>query len=81
MNHRQWKKNFKKSHGRNPSCWEDKKKKIRYDSQVIGDALTKIPELIAKTYGALFVGLSEVFGKVSDICKDIADGCMKLGDS
>ena len=26
MNHRQWKKKFKKEHGRNPSIFEDKKK-------------------------------------------------------
>ena len=75
MNHRQWKKNFKKSHGRNPSCWEDKRKKIRYDSRVIGDALAKIPKLVAEAYGTLFRGLSVACEVASKAVREIEDSC------
>jgi hypothetical protein len=35
MNHRQWKKNFKKQHGRNPYWFEDKRERQRRGSSAI----------------------------------------------
>ena len=75
MNHRQWKKNFKKSHGRNPSCWEDKRKKIRYDARKMSDALAEIPRIMAEAYGTLFRGLSVACEVASKTFWEIADSC------
>ena len=72
MNHRQWKKKFKKTHGRNPSCWEDKRKKIRYDASVLADVFNTAPRLLAKAYANACEILSEGFAKVSERMKEIA---------
>lgn len=73
MNHRQWKKKFKKVHGKNPNCWEDKREKIRYDAQVMKDALIQMPKTIARVYGDLFEALSEGFATLSKAAKDASD--------
>lgn len=73
MNHRQWKKKFKKVHGKNPNCWEDKRKEIRYDAQVMKDALIQMPKTIARVYGDFFEALSEGFATLSKAAKDASD--------
>lgn len=72
MNHRQWKKNFKKIHDRNPSCWEDKRKKIRYDASVLADAINEMPRLLARACANACEILSEGFAAVSEHMKEIA---------
>lgn len=73
MNHRQWKKRFKKVHGRNPNCWEDKRKRIRYDASVLADAINEIPRLFARACANVFEALSQGFGTLSECMKEIAD--------
>lgn len=73
MNHRQWKKKFKKSHGRNPTCWEDKRKRIRYDALALIDAINEIPRLFASALANTCEVLSEGFAKVSKSMKEVAE--------
>ena len=58
MNHRQWKKRFKKIHGRNPSIMEDKKKaakciksfmpELAEAAKHLSEALPRVAEQMAK---------------------------------
>jgi hypothetical protein len=73
MNHRQWKKNFKKVHGRNPNCWEDKRKRIRYKTSVLIDALNEIPRLVARACANVCEVLSQSFATLSERMKDVAE--------
>lgn len=54
MNHRQWKKNFKKNHGRNPYEWEDKKKRRKsllgkLDAAKISTAFLEMGQVLSRT--------------------------------
>lgn len=73
MNHRQWKKNFKKVHGRNPNCWEDKRKKVRYDASVFIDAINEMSRLLAKACANACEMLSDGFAAVSECMKEVAE--------
>lgn len=73
MNHRQWKKRFKKIHGRNPNCWEDKRKRIRYDFSVLIDAINDIPRLFARACANACEVLSQGFATVSKHMKEVAE--------
>lgn len=73
MNHRQWKKNFKKIHGRNPNYWEDKRKKIRYDALALIDAINELPRLFARACANACEALSQGFATLSESMKDVAE--------
>lgn len=56
MNHRQWKKNFKKQYGRNPYLYEDRKRMAKYRArkfnslwEQIGLATNEVMVAISKT--------------------------------
>lgn len=78
MNHRQWKKNFKKEHGRNPSIFEDKKKADyalvvalkEMDIQEIVDnvcnALKSAVEVLRECIANIGQSLVDTFGKAND---------------
>ena len=73
MNHRQWKKNFKKIHGRNPNCWEDKRKRIRYLGSIYVGAIKEIPSLVARACANVCEVLSQGFETVSERMKNVAE--------
>lgn len=73
MNHRQWKKKFKKIHGRNPNCWEDKRKRIRYDALALIDAINEMPRLFARACANVCEVLSQGFASVSKCMKEVAE--------
>lgn len=73
MNHRQWKKNFKKVHGRNPNCWEDKRKRIRYDATVLIGAINEMPSLLARACANACEALSQGFATLSEYMIEVAD--------
>ena len=68
MNHRQWKKNFKKVHGRNPNVHEDKKKAIKELGIILPAFREAMSEFISEMRNALGC-LYETFG----------DGCIEIG--
>ncbi len=65
MNHRQWKKNFKKKHGRNPYWFEDKKSvrrtQARAFGRALGSAINIIQEQFVPALSKAITGLSQVF--------------------
>ena len=60
MNHRQWKKNFKKNHGRNPYEWEDKKKRRK----------SFLGKLDAAKISAAFLEMGQVLSRTCEIIAD-----------
>lgn len=73
MNHRQWKKKFKKIHGRNPNYWEDKRKKIKYDVSVLIDAINEIPRIFARACANACEVLSQGLATLSEHMKNVAE--------
>lgn len=73
MNHRQWKKKFKKTHGRNPSCWEDKRKRIRYDAKVLVGAISEMPSLLARACANACEALRQGVATLSEHMKGVVD--------
>lgn len=69
MNHRQWKKKFKKVHGRAPYPWEDKKaasKMTRYNLQEMCEAIENIPKILAQALAKAAERLSDGFANIAD---------------
>lgn len=69
MNHRQWKKKFKKVHGRAPYPWEDKKavsKTIRHNLPEICEAIAKAPKILAEALAYAAEALSDRFANIAD---------------
>ena len=53
MNHRQWKKKFKKVHGRAPYPWEDervKSKLTRFELEQMCETVSNIPKILAEVF-------------------------------
>lgn len=70
MNHRQWKKNFKKIHGRNPYFWEDRKIKridesTRYNLEKMCETISNIPKILAEILADAAEVISDGFAKVA----------------
>lgn len=68
MNHRQWKKKFKKVHGRAPYPWEDKRvsETARYNLEEMFGAIGTIPKILAKAAADAAETLSKGFAKIAD---------------
>lgn len=60
MNHRQWKKNFKKKHGRNPYKYEDKKYKYKSIAKCFIDFANRFNKAIKEAAHKLGVVFEEV---------------------
>lgn len=65
MNHRQWKKNFKKQHGRNPYWFEDKKRvrntpQARAICRALGSAINILQEQFVPALSKAIAELSQV---------------------
>ena len=71
MNHRQWKKKFKKEHGRAPYFWEDRRVKIksktmRYNLEEMCETISNIPKIMAEILADAAEALSDIFANISD---------------
>ena len=71
MNHRQWKKKFKKVHGRAPYSWEDRRIKsklpdMNYNLEEICETIANIPKILAEA-------LADVAEALSDGLADVAE--------
>lgn len=69
MNHRQWKKKFKKVHGRAPYPWEDKKvvsKTVRYNLEEMCEAIASIPKILAEKFAEAAEILSNGFANIAE---------------
>ena len=74
MNHRQWKKNFKKTHGRNPYLSEDKKKEFKYCMIAypeLGKTLKDFAENFNKILGRAYEAFGEIFIRTGEAMKEI----------
>ncbi len=69
MNHRQWKKKFKKVHGRAPYPWEDKRvvrKTIICSFTGMYEAISNITKTFAEALVDAAEALSDVFANMAD---------------
>ena len=71
MNHRQWKKKFKKEHGRALYFWEDRRVKIksktmRYNLEEMCETISNIPKIMAEILADAAEALSDIFANISD---------------
>ncbi len=81
MNHRQWKKQFKKIHGRNPSIMEDKKKAAKCiksfmpdlseAAKYLSEALPRLAEQIGKALIAFADGMERACAQISEMMERI----------
>lgn len=69
MNHRQWKKQFKKTHGRNPYVHEDKKKMPK----TMADALKEVAQELIDGVGTLANNLAESFRELAKNIQEITE--------
>ena len=65
MNHRQWKKNFKKQHGRNPYWFEDKKRVGNTLAREFGRALGSTINILQEQ---LVPAISKAITELSQAC-------------
>lgn len=75
MNHRQWKKNYKKIHGRNPYFWEDRKAKAKaldakYNIEEICETIANIPKMLADMLADVAEALSDGFANVAEALRE-----------
>lgn len=77
MNHRQWKKNYKKKHGYNPSLVEDKRKQTKYTRMLLRKlSNADIEELKNRIIDGLanaFKIIGEAFTNASNILKGVQE--------
>lgn len=69
MNRRQWKKKFKKVHGRAPYFWEDKRvkgKKMGYKLEEMCEAIGNIPKILAEMLADAAEALSDGLANIAD---------------
>lgn len=69
MNHRQWKKKFKKVHGRAPYSWEDrrtKSKSMRYSLEEMCETISNIPKILAEMLADAAEALSDGFANIAE---------------
>lgn len=69
MNHRQWKKKFKKVHGRAPYPWEDrrvKSKTMRYNLEEMCETIANIPKILAEILADAAEALSDGLANIAD---------------
>lgn len=69
MNHRQWKKKFKKAHGRAPYSWEDrrvKSKLTRSELEEMCEIISDIPKILAEILADVTEALSDGLANIAD---------------
>lgn len=71
MNHRQWKKKFKKVHGRAPYFWEDRRMKrisglTRYNLAEMCETISNIPKILAEILADAAEALSDGFANIAE---------------
>lgn len=69
MNHRQWKKKFKKVHGRAPYPWEDervKSKLTRFELEQMCETISNIPKVLAEAFADVAEALSDGFANIAE---------------
>ena len=80
MNHRQWKKKFKKAHGRNPYYWEDRKKAPpKIFSSDLADSLTALEKGVRTFFSGLCAGLGRAFKRMGEAFTEIGEACEDNG--
>ena len=75
MNHRQWKKKFKKNHGRSPYWFEDKKAKkppIEIDFAKMVEAIKAIPSALYNALAHAMRLMGDCFGHMAKDFENIA---------
>lgn len=74
MNHRQWKKKFKKAHGRNPYYWEDRKKApLKNFSSDLADSLTALGKGVRTFISDFYTGLGRAFKRMGEAFTEIGE--------
>lgn len=84
MNHRQWKKNYKKQYGYNPHAYMDKRKRRKARAQKslpcagisveqITQAMATFTEAAFTTAGDICNALAQAFGRQEQAFNDVAD--------
>ncbi len=71
MNHRQWKKKFKKVHGRAPYLWEDRRTKSKlpymsFNLEEMCETIRNIPKILAEILADATEALSDMFANIAD---------------
>lgn len=71
MNHRQWKKKFKKVHGRAPYSWEDRRVKselpdMSFNLEGMCEAIGNITKTFAEALANVAEACSDVLANISD---------------
>lgn len=69
MNHRQWKKKFKKAHGRAPYPWGDervKSKLMRSELEEMCETISNIPKVLAEVFADVAEALSDGFANIAE---------------
>ncbi len=71
MNHRQWKKKFKKVHGRAPYSWEDRRIKsklpdISFNFEGIHEAIGNLSKICAEALADVAEALSDGLANIAD---------------
>ena len=78
MNHRQWKKKFKKVHGRAPYFWEDRRIKsklpdMEYNAEEICEAIANIPKILAEAFADVAEALSDGFANIAEALRGVSE--------
>lgn len=81
MKYRQWKKNYKKSHGENPPLEMDKRKQRRCVNKAVktisgvdfSEVVTRVAEVITNAVADFMRGLGGAFDTAGTVCRDVAD--------
>ena len=75
MNHRQWKKDIKKKHGRNPVWTEDKRNKTKNDLSI--DALSTLIQSIPDITNKIQNAFGMFFKNIGESCLAMSDALLK----
>lgn len=74
MNHRQWKKKFKKAHGRNPYYWEDRKKvPPKNFASDLADSLIALEKGVRTIISGFYAGLGRAFKRMGEVFTEIGE--------
>lgn len=81
MNHRQWKKKFKKEHGRNPYPHEDKRYIARVTAKELLIALDYVSTNVMPGLSTALEKLGESIGEVvAKVCEVVSECANKIAD-
>lgn len=77
MNHRQWKKKFKKIHGRNPTAFEDKQLYFKHRAKDLCMTLPEFSRAVQTFENNLRHALINMFDNLCEAFKNIAANLSK----